>query len=203
MWLGEKYIEKHGSEDMSVQQVEDQNISWAQVHILMAISNGHETERSIQRTVRVTLNVLRQQIRQLESRGLIEKTGLFLRSWKLTEAGVDVVSAYGRQPNNPETNIQPSVQKNETRITTTFGTAFKAAFGAILGIFAGIVVVGAIASFIYWAGYTFIIRSFVPSQLLPYIPLDNPLVDIILGLLTSAALFIPLRSRLSPGLIGR
>jgi hypothetical protein len=95
------------------------------------------------------------------------------------------------------------VQRNETRITTTFGTAFKVAFGAILGIFVGVVTVGAIASLIYWAGYTFIIRNYVPAQLLPYIPLDNPLVDIILGLLTSVALFIPLRSRLSSGLMGR
>jgi DNA-binding HxlR family transcriptional regulator len=193
-------MEKCGNENMGV-QVEGQNISWSQLHILMAIANGHETERNVQRTVRVTSNVLRQQLRQLESMGLIEKTGLFLRSWKLTEVGVDVASRYGWQPDIPRTNIQPPVQRNETRITTTFGTAFKVAFGAILGIFAGLVVVGAIASFVYWAGYTFIIRSYVPSQLLPYIPLDNPIVDIVLGLLTSVALFIPSRNK--PGLFGR
>lgn len=199
MWLGEK---RYGSGDMSVPQVEGQNISWAQLYILMAIANGHERERSIQRIVRVTANELRQQIRELESNRCIEKTGQVLRSWKLTQTGVDVVSAYGWQPNIPQTNTRPSVQRNETRITTTFGTALKVAFAAILGIFAGIVVVGAIASLIYWAGYTFIIKNYVPAQLLPYIPFDNPLFDIILGLLTSVALFIPLRRRLSSGLMG-
>jgi len=188
---------------MSIQQAEGQNISWAQLHILIAIANGHEHERSIQRIVRVTANALKQQIQELDSEGLIEKTGMVRRSWKLTQTGVDVVSSYGWQPNIPQTNTRPSVQRNETRITTTFGTAFKVAFAAILGIFAGIVVVGAIASLIYWAGYTFIIKNYVPAQLLPYIPLDNPLVDIILGLLTSVAIFMPLRSRLSSGLLGR
>jgi len=195
-------MEKYGHEDLSVQQVEDQNISWTQLHILIAIANGHEQERSIQRIVRMAANALKQQIRELESNGFIERTGLILRSWKLTKTGVDLVSSCGWQPNIPQTNNRPPVQRNETRITTTFGTAFKVAFAAVLGIFAGIVVVGAIASFIYWAGYTFIIKNYVPPQLVPYIPLDNPLVDIILGLLTTVALFIPLRRQLSSGLTG-
>jgi DNA-binding Lrp family transcriptional regulator len=188
---------------MSVQQVEAQNISWAQLHILMAIATGHERERSIQRIVRVKANELRQQIRELESKGLIEKTGLILKSWKLTATGVDVVSAYGWQPNIPQTNSRSSVQRNETRITTTFGTAFKAALGVMLGIFAGVVVIGTVSSFVYWAAYTFIIRNHVPSQLLPYLPLDNPLVDVILGMMTTLTFFIPLRNRLTSGVTGR
>jgi len=196
-------METYGNEDMSVQQSEDRNISWTQLYILTAIADGHECERSIRRVVRVTAGTLRQQIQELNFKGFIEKTGLIRRGWRPTKTGVDLLSLYGWEPNILRRNTQPSVQKNETKITTTFGTAFKVAFGAILGIFAGIVVVGVIASLIYWAGYTFIIRNYVPSQLLPYIPLDNPLVDIILGLLTSVALFIPLRSRLSSGLSGR
>jgi len=195
-------MEEHASRNITDQQTEGLNISWAQLHILMAIANGHERERSIQRIVRFTTETLKQQIHELDSKGLIENTGMVRRSWKLTQTGVDVVSSYGWQPNIPQTNTQPSVQRNETRITTTFGTAFKVAFAAILGIFTGIVVVGAVASFIYWAGYTFIIKNFVPPQLLPYIPLDNPLVDIILGLLTSVALFLPLRRLLCSGLMG-
>jgi hypothetical protein len=107
------------------------------------------------------------------------------------------------EPNIPQGNTQPPIQRNETRITTTFGTAFKVAFGAILGIFAGLVVVGAISSFVYWAAYTFVLRNYVPLQLLPYIPLDNPFVDLVLGMMTSVALFLPLRNRLSSGLMGR
>ena len=167
-------METHDNGSMSVQQPENQNISWTQLYVLMAIANGHERERIIQRVVNVTANTLRQQIQELKSKGFIEKTGLIQRSWKLTKKGVDELSLYDWEPNIPQGNSQPSVQKNETKITTTFGTAFKLAFGAILGIFVGMVVVGAIASFIYWAGYTFIIRNYVPAQLLPYIPLDNP-----------------------------
>jgi DNA-binding HxlR family transcriptional regulator len=203
MWLGEKDMEKNRSENTNVQQTKSQNISRAQLHVLMAIANGHEQERSIQRTVGVTASTLRQQIRKLESRRLIEKTGLVLRSWKLTEQGVDAVSADGWQPDFPQVCAPPSVQRNETRITTTFGTAFKVAFAAILGIFVGVVTVGVLASLVYWAGYTFVVRNYVPARFLPYVPLDNPLVDIMLGLLTSVALFAPLRSRLSSGLIGR
>jgi len=194
--------ERYGSGNMSEPQIENQTVNWTQLYILRAIANGYEREKDIKRIVRITTNTLRQQIRELESRGFIEKTGLILKSWRLTRNGIDLISTNGWQL-PPQINTQHSAQRNETRITTSFGTAFKVAFAAILGIFAGLIAVGAIASIIYWAGYTFIIKNYVPAQLLPYIPLDNPLIDFILGLLTSVALFIPLRSKLSLGSLGR
>jgi hypothetical protein len=185
--------------DTNVQQSEKQNVSWTQLYILRSIANGHESERSIQRTIRVTASTTRQQIQELRSTGFIEKAGL-ARGWRLTKAGVDTLSSFGWEPEISHRNNRSSTQKNETRITTTFGTAFKVAFGAMLGIFTGYVAVGAAASLIYWAGYNFIIKDYVPAQLLPYIPLDNPLIDFVLGLMTSAVLFAASRTRTNSSL---
>ncbi len=196
-------METDGNDSLRVPQVENQNISWTQLNILKAIASGHGWERNIQRAVRVTADALRQQIEQLNFKGLIERTGLIQRGWRLTEAGVDLLGMSNMEPNIPQVNTQPPTQRNETRITTTFGTAFKVAFGAMLEIFSGLVVVGAISSLAYWTAYTFILRNCVPSQLLPYVPLDNPFVDIVLGMMTSVAFFLPLRNRLSSGLVGR
>lgn len=188
---------------MSEQQIKDQAVNWTQLYILRAIANGHEHERNIRRIVNVTANTLRQQLRELRSKGFIEKTGPILGSWKLTEEGVNTLALYGWEPTIPQRNAQKPIQRSETRITTTFGTAFKASFAAVFGIFIAIIAVGAVASITYWVGYNLIIKNYVPPKLLPYIPLDNPLIAIILGLLTSIALFIPLRTWLSSGLMGR
>jgi DNA-binding MarR family transcriptional regulator len=187
-------------ENMS-SQIENQPVNRTQLYILMAIANGCEREKEIQRIVRLTATTLKQQIRELELTGCIEKTGLILKSWRLTQNGLEALSAYATQL--PQIITQPFQHRSETKITTSFGTAFKTAFAATLGIFAGIIAIGAIASIIYWAGYTFIIKNYVPSSLLPYIPLDNPLVDFILGLATSATLFPPLRNKFGGGFFGR
>lgn len=192
-------METRRNGDTNVQQSEKQNISWTQLHILRAIANGHESESSIQRTIRATASTTRQQILELRSTGFIEKAGL-ARGWRLTNTGINTLSSFGWEPEISYRNSKSSIQKNETRITTTFGTAFKVAFGAMLGIFTGYVTVGAAASLIYWAGYNFIIKDYVPAQLLPYIPLDNPLIDFALGLMTSAVLFTALRTRTNSSL---
>ncbi|MGQ9514582.1 MAG: hypothetical protein ACUVTL_05975 [Thermoproteota archaeon] len=111
---------------------------------------------------------------------------------------MDLLNSSGWKADTPRApNISP-VQVNETRVTTTLGTAFKVSLGAVLGIFVGVVTVGAIASLTYWAIYNFVIKGSISSQFLSYVPLENPLVDLILGQLTSAALFKFLSPKLGP-----
>jgi len=172
---------------------EDSNIepiSWSQLHVLRAISQGYCRASRIREVLRVSASTLKQQVDELKCMGLITKEGLLSRSWKLTVKGMDILGSYGFSPEIPPPS-STQTRRTEIRHTSTIGTGFKLAFGALIGIFVAWLVIGCVASLFFWFGYQFLIRHY-----LPYIPLDNPLVDLALGFMASTAFFLPLRNRL-------
>jgi hypothetical protein len=182
-------------EDFPLALDQKPSINAVQLYILMAIANGHRREREMSQLLGFTSNALRQGIRGLASNGLIQEEGRVFKSWRLTEKGIEALASHGWGPRIPPARNLAPLQRNETRITTTFGTTLKLALGGILGALASIAVIGMATSFLYWAGYSLILRNYIPQQLSPYIPLDNPLVDLALGFLTSLALFKPPKNR--------
>lgn len=175
-------------------------VSWSQLYILRAIGQGYCHERRIREVLHVSGSMLRQQINELKCMGLITKEGPLSRSWKLTIKGMDVLGSYGFTPDIHSRKTQ--TQKTEVKHTSTIKTGFKLAFGALLGIFAAWLLIGCLGSIAYWFVYHFLIKNYVPSFLLPYIPLDNLVVDLILGFTTSTAFFLPLRNRLKLPFLG-
>jgi len=161
--------------------------------LLRCISSGHKNEEQISRTLNTDETIIKRKMEELVKHGLVKKHGLILKKLRLTDIGINLISDYGYTPKVQLTKHPLRIQKQEIKHThtTTFGTGFKLVFSAIMGIFFTWFCVGMVTSLIYWSGYYFIIRKYIPSAILPYIPLENPLVFIFLGLMTSAALFLP------------
>jgi hypothetical protein len=174
---------------------DEQTVSWTQLHVLRAIGNGHDSLGRIRRVVRIGRHALGEQVDEMIGRGLIDREGL-MRRLRLTPRGVDALTTYGFPPDVQPTRNQATIQRQEIRHTTNIRTGFSIAFGLISGLFVGWLLIAALSSIIYWAGYTFVLKNYVPSFLLPYVPLDNFLVDLVFGLVTATAVFLPLRRTL-------
>jgi predicted transcriptional regulator len=174
-----------------------QNNQFSNFHLILlrCISSGYKDEKQIGQTLNTDKEIVKRKIEELVKRGLIKRHGLISKKLRLTDTGVNLMSYYGHMPQVQLTKPQSEVQKQEIKQmhTTTFGTRFKLVFGTIMGIFFSWLIIGMIASLIYWTGYYFIIRKYVPPAILTYIPLENPLVFIFLGLNTSAAIFLPIK----------
>jgi len=173
----------------------DKAISLSQLGILEAISKGYHNGSQLRRALNASKATIQREIEELESRGLIEKEG-FPRRYKLTSYGINFLVKNGQISPIVPANQIGQIDKKEIKVTSTFGTAFKLAFGVIMGIFTAWLIIGVVASLIYWLTYQLLIRNYIPSTLLLYIPLENPWVDILLGLITATAIFLPLRKRI-------
>jgi predicted transcriptional regulator len=174
-------------------------ITWSQLCILEAISKGYHNESHLRRTLNASKVTIQREIKELESMGLIEKEGFPRRRYKLTSNGINSLVANGRiSPIVPASKIG-QIDKKEVKVTSTLGTGFKLALGVIMGIFTAWLVIGVVASLVYWLTYQLLIKSYIPSTFLPYIPLENPWVDVLLGLATATALFLPLRRKITFG----
>jgi len=172
-----------------------ETITWSQLCILEAISKGYQNESHLRRTLNASKATIEREIKQLESIGLIEKEGLLRRKYKLTSDGINSLVANGRISPIVPANRIGQIDKKEVKVTSTLETGFKLAFGVIMGVFTAWLMIGIVASLIYWLTYQLLIRNHIPSAFLPYIPLENPWFDVLLGLATATAVFLPLRRR--------
>jgi len=171
-------------------------ITESQLCILDAISKGYHNEKNLRRTLNASKATIQREIKELESKGLIEKEGFPRRRYKLTSNGINSLVANGRiSPIVPASEIG-QIDKKEVKVTSTLGTGFKLSIGVIMGIFTAWLVIGAVASLIYWLTYQLLIRNYIPSTFLPYIPLENPWINVLLGLATATAIFLPFRRRI-------
>lgn len=172
---------------------DEQTVSWTELYILRAIGNGHDSVGRIRRVVRIGRHALQEQIDEVVGRGFIVREGLTKRL-RLTPQGVNTLTTFGFQP-----DVQPNqapIQRQEIRYTTNMRTGFSVAFGLITGLFLGWLLLAALSSIIFWAGYAFVLKNYVPSFMLPYVPLDNFVVDLVLGIVTATAVFLPVRRML-------
>ncbi len=173
-----------------------ETLTRSQLYILEAISKGHQDERLLRHALGASKATIQQATDELEAMGLIQKDGLFRRRYRLTSGGINSLVADGRQSALISANQLGQSDKKEIKVTSTLGTGFKLAFGVIMGVFMAWLVIGVVASIIYWLTYQLLIRHYVPTTLLAYVPLENLWINVLLGLATATVLFLPLRKRI-------
>jgi len=174
---------------------QNRQLTHFQLILMRCIANGHEKEGDICRILHTTPTIMKAQIQELKRLNCIVKHGFLLKRWKLTDEGINRMIGQGFVPEIPPAESKAAFEKQEIRHTSTLGTGFKLTFGGLIGIFAAWIVIGGIASLIYWAGYNFVIKQHIPSEILPYLPFGNLLIDVVLGFMTAAAFFLPLRRK--------
>jgi hypothetical protein len=184
---------------------EDRNgISQTHLYILRAISSGNRTAKQIAFALHLDEGHARHELDLLSDLGFVRYGGILRGTYALTPDAISILADNGYlQENIPNIAKKPGTQKSEVRHTTTVRASFSLTFGAILGAAAAFLTIGVIASVAYFVGYHFVLKDVIPKELLPIIPMDNFVVDLVLGLLTSLAVFMPFRTRMNPfGFLG-
>lgn len=174
------------------------------MYILRAISSGNRTPRQISFALHLDERHARHELDLLSAVGLVKASGVISANYSLTPQAVSILADNGYiQENIPDLSKKPNMQKSEVRHTTTMRTAFNVSFGAIMGAVIAFLTIGIIASVAYFAGYHLVLKDVIPKELLPIIPMDNFVTDLVLGLLTSLAVLMPFRTRMNPfGFLG-
>lgn len=171
-------------------------LNFAQMQILHFISEGKRSVRAITKSTRITKEQIQQELQELEHLKFIKRNPIF-QNYSLTISGFNLLEFYDY--NSPR--IRQSVPtRTEIKHTSNMKTGFGLIFGGILGGFFAWMVISMICSTIIWLSYILYLKQFVPSSLLPYIPFDNFLLDLVISLVSSAMVFLPLRkgSRILP-----
>lgn len=174
-------------------------LSYSQIQVLQAISNGYTTPAAISGTLRISEDDIETSLAELERTNYVIRNS-FRRNYLLTTNGANVIAAH--MPSHVPANSRVQINRSEVRHTTNVRTGFSVTFGGIMGIFAALLAISMIASVVIWLGYHFVLKDMIPTSLLPYVPLDNFLFDFVLSLIGTLSIFLPLR-RSGLGFLGR
>lgn len=164
-------------------------LNFAQIQILHTISEGETSVRAITKNIRIAKDQIKQELEELEHLKFVKRNSIF-QNYSLTVLGFNSLEHYDYNSNRIN-NQKPN--HTEIKHTSNMKTGFGLIFGGMLGGFFAWMIISIICSTVIWLSYTFYLKQFVPSSMLPYVPFDNYLLDLILSLVSTALIFLPLR----------